>query len=81
MNSEIVKTNENYTYNKMKRDITALKAKYPFLQIENIGESVNKRQIPAIRIGTGPNEVMYSASIHANEWITSLILMKFVEDF
>ena len=81
MNSKIVKTNENYTYNKMKRDITALKAKYPFLQIENIGESVNKRQIPAIRIGTGPNEVMYSASIHANEWITSLILMKFVEDF
>ena len=80
-NNTIVSTNENYNYEKMQRDLRNLKAKYPFLQLENIGESVQKRQIPCVRIGTGPNEVMYSGAIHANEWITALVLMKFIEDF
>lgn len=79
--TNIVNTNESYNYAKLQNDIKQLKAKYPFLQIENIGESVQKRLLQSIRIGRGKNEVMYSASIHANEWITSLILMKFVEDF
>ncbi len=81
MNDTIVNTNENYNYDKLQQDIRELKAKYPFLQIENIGESVRKRKIQSIRIGIGKNEVMYSSSIHANEWITSLVLMKFIEDF
>lgn len=81
MNDTIVNTNENYSYNKLQEDIKKLKLRYPFIQIDNIGESVQKRNIQCIKIGTGKNEVMYSASIHANEWITSLVLMKFVEDF
>ena len=37
--------------------------------------------IPVIRIGRGKNHVFYSASIHANESITTNILLKFIEDF
>lgn len=37
--------------------------------------------IPCIRIGRGPNHVFYSASIHANESITTNVLLKFIEDF
>ena len=79
--ANIVNTNEEYTYNKLQTDIRDLKARYPFLQIETIGRSVLGKQIQSIRLGTGNNEVMYNSAIHANEWITSLILMKFVEDF
>ena len=31
-------------------------------------------------IGNGPRKVIFSASHHANEWITTLVLLKFVED-
>ena len=81
MNNVIVNTNENYSYTKLQEDIRRLKLRYPFIQIENIGQSVLGKQIQSLRIGSGRNEVMYSSSIHANEWITSLVLMKFVEDF
>lgn len=62
-------------------NIEKLKARYSFLRFGNIGYSVLGKPIPYIRIGNGSNEVMYSSSIHANEWINSILLMKFVENF
>ena len=80
-NVQIVNTKEPYTYERLQDDLKKLKDKYSFLQIETIGESIQKRAIQSVRIGTGQNEVMYSASIHANEYITTNVLMKFIEDF
>lgn len=78
---EIVQTNIAYTYNTMINDIEKLKRKYEFLQTGNIGYSILGKTIPYIRLGVGKKEVMYSASIHANEWIVTVVVMKFLEDF
>lgn len=80
-NNNIVPTNVAYSSYVLFDNIEKLKNRYKFLVVGNIGYSVLGKPIPYIKIGNGPNEVMYSGSIHANEWINSVVLMKFVEDF
>lgn len=77
----IVPINQNYSYEKLKQNMNELKRAYPFLEMGRIGYSVLGKEIPYIRIGKGTKEVLYHAGIHANEWITSILLMKFIEEF
>ena len=77
----IVSTTSLYTTNMLYSNLRNLLSTYPFLQSEIIGYSVLGNPIPYIRIGKGTNQVFYSASIHANESITTNVLMKFIEDF
>ena len=53
---------------------------YPFCRTELLGSSAFQRPIRTLVIGNGPRKVIYSASHHANEWITSLVLLKFAEE-
>ena len=72
---------EGYTYQMLQSDIQQLKSTYPFLEIGSIGYTVLGRPIPYIRIGSGEKEVFYNGAFHANEWITTPILMRFIEDY
>ena len=74
-------TTTNYTSDILYEDINRLKEIYPFVEVGEMGRSVLNKSIPYIKIGRGNKKVFYSASIHANEWITTPILMKFVEDY
>lgn len=53
---------------------------YPFLRTEVIANSAFQRPISTLVVGNGPRKVIFSASHHANEWITSLVLLKFAEE-
>lgn len=56
-----------------------LAARYPFLASGEIGRSVMDRPLWLLRMGSGPNRVFYNAAHHANEWITTPLLLRFVE--
>lgn len=70
-----------YSYKTLKKNLNTLKKLYPFIKISSVGKSVLGNDLPVIKIGNGQNEVFYSASFHANEWICSPLLMQFVADY
>ncbi|MCY7486829.1 M14 family metallopeptidase [Paenibacillus alvei] len=70
-----------YGYAQMMRDIGQLQNSHSFIRVEQIGNSVMGKPIPAIIIGKGTVPVHANGSVHANEWITSALLMQFVEDY
>ena len=77
----IVSTTDLYNSYILRENIIKLNTKFPFLNIQTVGNSILGDNIYVIKLGKGPKKVFYSASIHANEWITSILLMKFIEDY
>jgi g-D-glutamyl-meso-diaminopimelate peptidase len=61
--------------------IEGLKARYPFIRIASAGKSVMGRELNYIVVGDDPNKLFLNAAHHANEWITSLFAIKFLEEF
>ena len=78
---DIISTNVEYNSKMLSEDISSLKMLYPFLEIGEIGRSVLGKPLYYIRIGKGQNSVFYNGSFHANEWITTPVLMKFAEEY
>ena len=77
----VVFTDIDYTYEIMDRDIKGLTARYPFIEVGTIGKSIMGKNLYYIKLGSGTNQVSYNASHHANEWITTPVLMNFIERF
>ena len=77
----IVKTDIPMTSTLCEQTILELVKTYPFLRTELLTETAFGRKIRTLVIGTGPRKVIYSAAHHANEWITTPVLLKFAEEF
>lgn len=77
----LVQGKQNYDYALMMNDIRRLQSVYPFLRVPSIGNSVLGKSITEVLIGNGSKRVHYNASFHANEWITTPVLLTFLNDY
>lgn len=69
------------TYGLCEQTILELVERYPFCRTEVLTLTAFGRNLRTLVIGRGPRKVIYSASHHANEWITTPVILKFVEEF
>lgn len=77
----VVLTDVGFTYGLLTSAIQGLKKRYPFLVAGTAGTSVLGRTLYTLRLGTGPRQVLYNASHHSLEWITTPVLMRFAENY
>ncbi len=77
----IVRTDIPMTSKLCEETILAITAAYPFCRSEVLTHSAYGRPVRTLVIGTGARKVLYTAAHHANEWITTPVILKFVEEF
>lgn len=82
-NGDIVSTSkQKYSYKDMKKDIEELESKYAdYVDVQIIGKTVDNRNIYDVILGNPDAEkaVIFQASIHAREYMTSQLVMEQIE--
>lgn len=77
----IVNGKQLYDFLQMKHDLNFLQIIYPFISTEVIGKSVCGREMYHLKIGEGRIKIHINASFHSNEWLTTSILMLFINEY
>ncbi len=77
---EVVPTNIDYSSALVSYCVRDLAARYPFLEMGEFGKNVMGKPLYYITAGNGSHRVLYNAEHHANEWITTPVLLKFMEN-
>ena len=76
----IVKTDVPMTSALCEETIRRLAESYPMLRTALLTTTAFGRPVRALIAGSGPRQVIFSAAHHANEWITTPLLLKFLEE-
>ena len=75
----IVRTDVPMTSRLCEETILKLVERYPFLRSEVLTNTAFGRPVRTLVAGEGERRVVFSAAHHANEWITTPVLLKFAE--
>lgn len=76
----VVPTDIDYSSALVGYCVRGLAARYPFISTGEVGKSAMGRPLWSMTMGSGRNRVLYNASHHANEWITTPVLLRFAEE-
>ena len=74
--------NAKYTYERLTKDLKSLKQSYPYIfDYVSLGKSYDNRDIYEIVIGNrgSKNKILVQSTVHAREYINSLLVMEQVE--
>lgn len=77
----VVRSVRPYDFAALTEDIDAIVRHYPFVRQRTIGYSVLGLPLVELQIGRGPVRVHMNGSFHANEWITTAVLMALIDDY
>lgn len=69
-----------HSYFEIKRLISAITSKYPFVSVNNIGKSAAGRDIPVLSLGSAGDFTLFVAGDDPSCRITTLILLKFIAE-
>ena len=75
----IVRTDVPMTSELCTRTIQQLAETYPIFRVRELTTTAFGRPVWAVEVGEGERKVLYSAAHHANEWITTPVILKFLE--
>ena len=78
---DLVPTDRPFPYELLTLCLEGLAARYPFLTLRAFGETAYGRKLWQLAVGLGPRKLLYNAAHHANEWITTPLLLKFLEQY
>ena len=66
---------------KLAETVRILAERYPFLTVAGLGKSILGKEIPILTLGCGKKKAIYVGAHHGMEWITSNLLLRFVNEF
>jgi g-D-glutamyl-meso-diaminopimelate peptidase len=66
---------------RMMQYLECFRERYAFVEIQNLGASVLGKNIPIISLGQGEKSVLYVASHRGTEWITTLLMLRFINEY
>lgn len=78
--NRIINTERPYCSEWLEDDLQELWRIYPFFKLKTIGYSYLGKPIYEVKLGNGSRKIHYNGSFHANEWITSLLVMRWFEE-
>ena len=76
---DVVPANIDWCSELLRFCVRGVAARYPSVAAGEIGESVMGRPLWSMTLGSGGPAALYNATHHANEWITTPLLMKYLE--
>lgn len=77
----LVPGNITYTAALLSYLVRGMTARYPFITASSVGHSVMGKPLHLLTVGQGTRQVSFNAAHHGNEWITTPVVMKFLEDY
>ncbi|MCZ8536635.1 hypothetical protein M9R32_05490 [Paenisporosarcina quisquiliarum] len=80
--SNLVQPKKNISHREMSYWMQVVAGMYPeFTKLELIGKSVEGRAIYALRVGNGKKEILFDASMHAREHMTTNVLLEMIDNY
>jgi len=79
--ASLVPTEQPWSSFLLEETLSALSKGFPFLEVQSIGESVMGKPLYLVKMGKGPKALFCNGAHHANEWITTPLLLRFLEAY